>query len=40
MDTRQERMGTNVNAWQKEITGCQEAMAACLEMVKAETVAS
>jgi hypothetical protein len=29
-----------VNAWQKEITGCQEAMAACLEMVKAETVAS
>jgi fatty-acid desaturase len=30
MDAHQERMGTSVNAWQKETTACQEATEACL----------
>jgi hypothetical protein len=32
MDAHRERMGASVNAWRKEMT-------ACLEMVKAETLA-
>jgi hypothetical protein len=31
MDAHQERMGTNMNAWQKETMACQEATEACLE---------
>jgi hypothetical protein len=31
MDTHQERMGTSINAWQKEMMACQEATEACLE---------
>jgi chaperonin cofactor prefoldin len=39
VDTHQERMEVSVNAWRKEIMACQEAMAACLEMMKANTFA-
>jgi hypothetical protein len=31
MDAHQERMGANMNVWQKETLACQEAMEACLE---------